>query len=309
MATTEIVQNSVEATFNEMKKYSPNDYTKIEADPRFKASINEAATRAAREQVEFHRLFLHNCGKDVFSLLKESGLSMERIQMIEKAFTIPTFDMTLKRIQNGGKDVMWVEFKMKDDEFRPPLKIETPDDISGAKYWQYASIAIEAVMFVKQAAGIIQDGSTVLMKYTAENTATRMKESSLAREALDGFVKSWRTAGSDYWKKGKAVYVLLKDSLAYGLFWTILESWRNRKEMSQWEWAKTFVEVTATMFAAFDTGGRAFIAQIVLALMSADSLRNDANRVKQKIRNVTELEGFEKNLQESKKTDSGCVTF
>ncbi|XP_068753622.1 serine-rich adhesin for platelets-like isoform X3 [Montipora capricornis] len=311
MATTEIVQKSVEATFKEMKKYSPEDYAKIEADPRFKESITEAATRAAREQVEFDREFLHNRGEDIVSLLKER-LSMERIQLIQEAFTIPTFDMTLKRIRNGGKDVMLVEFKMEDEEFRPPLKIETPDDINGAKVWQYASIAIEGFMFLKAAAGLTDDLTAITktaMKYTAGNAATRMKESSKARKALDDFVKSWRTAGSNYWKKGKALYVLLRDSLVGGLLWTIHESWHNRKEMSRCEWAKTSVKVTATMFAAFDTGGRALIAQIVLALMSADSLRNDANRMEQKIRNVTKLEGFEKNLYESKQTDSGCVTF
>ncbi|XP_068757210.1 uncharacterized protein [Montipora capricornis] len=432
MASTEIVQKSVEATFDEIKSNSPEDYAKIEADPYLKEVITEAATSTAGEEVAFDREFLQNPGEEVVSLLTGT-LPLERIQLIQEALTILTFDMTLeiiprqkkrrsnravspeltmgdedlgefeervsedyprieevrsvlelvsideikpvtgvegelnhedklsslhslhlhakpmtslplksstldrtrKRIpsrrtgtrpvdihsqkppakpmkpippplrcspfdatleiipsrkERGSNDVMLAEFKMEDEEFLPPLEIETLDDIDRAKVLQYASIVIEAVMLAMQAAGIKVAVSRRTMKSAIINAAKKIKESSLMRKAMQTFVKSWRRAGSNNWAKARAVFFLLKDSQTAGLFWTIVKS--LCKEMSWWDWLKTSAQVTAMIIAAFASGGAALIAKIFLALLTAA-------RLVQKIRNVTKLEEFEQNLYES----------
>ncbi|XP_068757211.1 uncharacterized protein [Montipora capricornis] len=293
MANPEIVQKSVEATFEEMKKYSPEEYAKIEADPHLKEFIAEAATFAAGEEVAFDREFLQNPGEEVVSLLTGT-LSVERIQLIQEALTIPTFDMTLEIIpykNTKGNDVMLAEFKMEDEEFLPPMEIETLDGINRAKVFQYASIVIEAVMLAMQAAGIKVHVSKGTMRSAIKQAATKIKGSSVVQRALQTFVKSWRRAGSNNWAKARAVFFLLKDCQAGGLFWTIVKS--LCKEMSWWDWAKTSAQVTAMIIAAFASGGAALIAKIFLALLSAA-------RLVRKISNVIMLEEFEQNLYESK---------
>ena len=247
-AIAEIVQKSVEATFEEVKKCFPENYAKIAADPHLRESITEEATFIAIEQAALDREFLQNRREEVVSVLTEF-LSMDRIQLIEESLTIPTFDMTLEIIPDKdtkeGKDVMIAKFKMEDEEFLPPLEIKTRDGINRAKFLQYSSIAIETFTFATQAVGIKGAWSKATMKSAINDTATRIEGSSDVQEALENFSKAWRRAGSDNWAKASAGVCLLKESKALGLLWTIFKSLYNRKEMSQPEWAETFARVSA----------------------------------------------------------------
>lgn len=292
MATPEIVQKSVEATFEEMKKYFPEGYAKIAADPHLRESITEEATFAAREQAALAREFLLNRREEVVSRITEF-LSMDRIQLIEESLTIPTFDMTLEIIPDKntkeGKDVMFAKFKMEDEEFLPPLEIKTLDGINRAKVLQYSSIVIETFTFAKQAVGIKGAWSKATMKSAINDTATRIEGSSDVQEALEKFSKAWRRAGSDNWAKAKAGFFLLKDSNALGLLGTIFTSLYNCNEMSLREWAETFAKVTAMITAAVTTGGVALTAEFLLAL-------DQGVRWVKKISNVKELQEFAKYL-------------
>ncbi|XP_068700408.1 uncharacterized protein [Montipora foliosa] len=305
MATAEIVQKSVEATFEEMKKCFPEDYAKIAADPHLRESITEEATFAAREQAALDHAFL-NRREEVVSVLAEF-LSMDRIQLIKESLTIPTFDMTLEIIPDKntkeGKGVMFAKFKMEDEEFLPQLEIKTRDGIKRAKFLQYSSIAIETFTFATQAVGIKGAWSKATMKSAINDTATRIEGSSDVQEALENFSKAWRRAGSDNWEKARAGFFLLKDSHTLGLLWTIFKSLYNRNEMSRREWAETFVKVTAMITAAFASPGVALTAKFLLAL-------DQGVRWVKKISNVEELQEFAKDLRaESKKTAAGCVPF
>ena len=155
MASEELIEQSITATFQEIKKYSPDDYAKIESDPHLKEATTEVARSAAAEEVDFDLEFLQNPGEEVVGLLTDR-LSEERIQMIKEAFSIPTFDMEVihyKR-KRGVHPLARVEFRMDGEEFLPPIELVTPDNINWAKILQYASIVIEAVMLAMQAAGI-----------------------------------------------------------------------------------------------------------------------------------------------------------
>ena len=244
MASKELIEQSIKETFQEIKKRAPDDYAKIESDPHLKEATTEAARSAAAEEVDFDREFLQNPGEEVVGLLTDN-LSEERIQMIKEAFSIPTFDMEVihyKR-KRGVHSLGRVEFMMEGEEFLPPIELVTPDNINWAKILQYASIVIEAVMLAMQAAGIKVAVSKRTMQAAVKETARAIKESSVMQKALQSFLKSWKGAGGSNWAKAKAIFFLLKDSSAAGLFWTIVKS--LCKEMSWWDWIKTAAQVNA----------------------------------------------------------------
>ena len=243
MASPELIEKSVEATFQEIKKYAPDDYAKIESDPYLKEAITEAARSEAAEEVDFDREFLQNPGEEVVGLLTDK-LSEERVQMIQEAFSIPTFDMEVihyKR-KRGIQSLARVEFRMEGEEFLPPIELVTANDINWAKIWQYASIVIETVMLAMQAAGIKVAVSKRTMQAAVKDTAKAIKESSVMQKAMQTFIKSWKRAGGSNWAKAKAIFILLKDSSAAGLFWAIVKS--LCKEMSWWDWIKTSAQVS-----------------------------------------------------------------
>ena len=176
MASEILIEKSIKATFQEIKKYAPDDYAKIESDPHLKEATTEAARIAAAEEVDFDREFLQNPGEEVVGLLTDN-LSEERIQMIKEAFSIPTFDMEVihyKR-KRGVHSLGRVEFMMEGEEFLPPKELVTADDINWVKILQYASIVIESVMLAMQAAGIKVAVSKGTMQAAVKDTARAIK--------------------------------------------------------------------------------------------------------------------------------------
>ena len=63
------------------------------------------------------------------------------------------------------------------------------------------------------------------------------------QKAMQSFLKSWKRSGASNWTKVKAIFFLLKNSSAAGLFWAIVKS--VCKEMSWWDWIKTSAQVSA----------------------------------------------------------------
>ena len=243
MASQGLIKKSVNETFEEFKKYSPADYKKILSDPAWKETITDVAKSAAAEEIDFDRMFLQNPGEEVVSLLTET-LPPERIQLVQQALFIPTFDMKIiqQDERRGLNYLASVEFWSEGDEFLPSMVIQSLDEINKAKIWQYASIVIESVMLAMQAAGIKVAVSKGTMKGAVKNAAKEIEKSSAMQKAMQTFLRSWRRAGSNNWAKARAIFFLLKDSSAAGLFWTIVSS--LCKEMSWWDWTKTSAQVS-----------------------------------------------------------------
>ena len=112
MASKELIKQSIKATFQEIKKYSPDEYAKIESDPHLKEATTEVARSAAAEEVDFDREFLQNPGEEVVCLPTDN-LSEERIQMIKEAFSIPTFDMEVIHYKRKKEFIPWVEWNLE----------------------------------------------------------------------------------------------------------------------------------------------------------------------------------------------------
>ena len=143
MATSELIEKSIEATFQEIKKYAPDDYAKIKSGPHLKGATTEVARSAAAEEVDFDREFLQTSGKEVFGLLTDR-LFEERLHMIQEAFTIPTShkDVICYKRKKGVHSLGGVEFRMEGEEFLPPEEFVTADDIDWAKIKEVYILAL-----------------------------------------------------------------------------------------------------------------------------------------------------------------------
>ena len=70
-------------------------------------------------------------------------LPEDRIRLIEKALTIPTFRMEETEMVDGTHQV---QMTREGEEFLSPRELKTKADIDWSKIHQYASIEVEAVI-------------------------------------------------------------------------------------------------------------------------------------------------------------------
>lgn len=285
MATDEeIISEAVKGTWAYIKKNDPEDYSKLVADSELKDSITEEARKAAKEEVELSHEFTSQLDIPDIRKRLEKHLTEHRISLIEKGLTIPTFCMEISMTDDG---YYLAQFTREGHEFRPPIKLETVAAIDYTSFLQYASIVVEGVLLVAQAAGIEISVSEGTMKATIEETEQAIKNSSKFQEAIKKFISSWNAAEGKRYDQAKALFYLVKDTYAAGLLWTIIKS--LCRNMSWRDWLETAAKVIAMVIAAFATEGAALIAEIVLALVSAIDFAK-------KIVNVGKLEEIKENV-------------
>ena len=91
------------------------------------------------------------------------------------------------------------------------------------------------------------------------------KKSLQLQKSLELLEKAFKT-GSDY-DKAIAIFHLIIACYDDDILWTIVESLCSN--MTNWDWIVSVASIVATIVAAGETGGAAFVAKIVLALASA----------------------------------------
>ena len=156
--------------------------------------------------------------------------------------------------------------------------LATIADIKSASILQEASVVVEAVFLVLQAVGIKVSVSESTMKATVEDTVNAIEHSSKLQRTIQTFISSWKSAGGDAMAKAKAIFILIKDSYAAGILWTIIKS--LCREMKWYDWVLTAAKVTAMIIASLATEGVALIAKIALVVLAAvDFARKIANLV------------------------------
>jgi len=273
MATrSEKVSQAVEGALEQIKKNAPEEFSKLNADPKLKDAITEAAREAAAEEVRLADEFASRPDQDIRRRLCKH-LPEERIKLIEEALSIPTFRMEIIKKSDGK---YWVQLTRKGQEFLPGRELATVADTKWSSVLQEASILVEAVLLVMQAVGIKVAVSESTMKATVEDTAEAIQRSSQLQRAMKKFVDSWKAAGGNAAAKAKAIFILIKESYAAGILWTIIKS--LCKEMKWYDWLETVAKVLAMIIAALATDGAALIAKIVLIILSAiDFARKIAN--------------------------------
>ena len=262
----------MKGALEQIEKNSPEEFSKLNADPKLKDSTIKAAREAATEQVKLAQEFASLPDQDIRNRLAKY-LPEDRIKLIEGALGIPTFRVEITKKKDGKHGV---QFTREGAEFLPGKQLTTVADIESASFIQMASILVETVLLVMQAVGIEISPSSSTIEATVKETVTAIKNSSKLQRAIAQFIDSWEKAGGNALSKAKAIFSLIKDSYAGGILWTIIKSLcRNVK---WYDWLETSVKVAAMIIAALATDGAALIAEIALIVLSAiDFARKIAN--------------------------------
>ena len=284
MATdNEKISEAVQGALAFIKKNAPEEHSKLIADDKLKDTITAAARKAAEEEVKLAHEFASQPQQDIRKRL-EKYLPEDRIRLIEKALTIPTFHMEIRKMVNGKHRV---QMTREGEEFLSPRELKMKADIDWSKIRQYASIVVEAAMLVMQVVGIRVSVSSSTMEATIEDTAGAIEMSSAFQQAIEKFVSSWKAAGGSTINKAKAIFYLIKGTYAAGLLWTIIKSFC--REMKWYDWLETAAKVSATIIEALLTDGAALIAKIALAVLAAVEFDREIN-------NLVQLEEIKKGL-------------
>jgi len=282
-AESETVSQAVKGALEQIQKNAPEEFSKMNADPKVRDAVTEAARAAATEEVKLAHEFASRPDQDIRERLAKY-LPEDRIKLIEEALSIPTFRMEITQ-KRGGKYL--VQMTREGKEFLPGKELTTVADIDWASILQEASILVEAILLVMSAVGLEPSVSQSTMKVTIEDTAKAIENSSALQRAIAKFISSWHAAGGNALKRAKAIFILMKESYAAGIVWTIIKS--LCREMKWYDWLETAAKVTAMIIAALATEGAALIAKIALVVMSAvDFIR--------KLANLAKLEEIKQNL-------------
>lgn len=274
-AENDIVSQAVKGALAQIQQNAPEEFSKMNADPKVKEAVTEAARAAASEEVKLAHEFTSQPDQEIRERLAKH-LPEDRIKLIEEALSIPTFRMEITQKSNGK---YLVQLTREGKEFLPGRELATVSDINWGSILQEASILVEAILLVMSAVDIKVSVSQSTMKATIEDTAKAIENSSALQRAIAKFISSWHAAGGSALERAKAIFYLLKESYAAGILWTIIKS--LCREMKWYDWLETAAKVTAMIIAALATEGVALIARIALVVMSAvDFIRKLANLAK-----------------------------
>ena len=278
-----IVESAVQAVLDDIEKYSPEDFRKLNANPAKKAEILLAARKAAEEEVKHAEEFRGDSGepRNVEERLAKY-LPQGRIDMIKEGLNIPTYRLDIAKKSDGHYHV---DITRGGKELMPSRVLITTADVASSTWVQYASIIVEGILLVIQAVGVKVEISDAVIAQTAEDIVPVVESSSLLQKAIQGVKDAWN--GGSAYDKAKAIFYLIKDSNAAGILWKIIKSLCSN--MSYWDWLKTAAIVTAQIVAAVATDGAALIAKIILALSAAYEFGK-------KIVNLVQLERIKTNL-------------
>lgn len=275
----EIIQKSIDGALAEIKKFAPDQFAKLEANPSKKAEI----IKAARDNLTMHLNLAAEhppMGKEAEHLAKH--LPKQRVKLIEKGLQVPTYRLDITQKADGHH---WVDITRGGNEFMPSKKLDTTAAIDATSWLQMASIIVEAVLLVLNAVGVeIPDNAQIIKKVAEEIVDTIEKSLTLQKDiqALEDAAKS----GSSL-NVAKAIFVLIGDCFSGGILWNIIKG--LCVNMSWWDWTQTAVVVSAEVIAALATDGGALIVEIVVAL-------KDAVQFMGKLTNLAELRAVKKKI-------------
>ena len=262
-----------------MKKFAPDQFAKLEANPSKKAEI----IKAARDNVTTHLKLAAErppTGKEVEHLAKH--LPKQRVELIKKGLQVPTYRLEITKKPDGHH---WVDITRDGKEFLPSRILDTTAAIDATSWLQMASIIVEAVLLVLNAVGVeIPDNAQIIITVAEEIVDVIEKSVTLQKDiqALEDAANSGSTTAV-----AKAIFVLIGDLFSEGILWTIIKG--LCVNMSWWDWTQTVVVVGADIIAALATDGGALIVEIVVAL-------KDAVQFMGKLTNLTQLKAVKKNL-------------
>lgn len=277
-----VVQRAVDTALADIKKYAPEEFQELEANPDIKQTIITAAKEAAVEHLKLAEEFSTQPSENVAECLTKY-LPKHRLQLIESGLQVPTYRLDISKKSDGQH---YVDITREGKEFMPSKKLNTIEAIDVTSWIQHASIIVEAVLLAIQAVGIQVALDEQRVTETAEKIIPVVKSSSQFKKAVEALEKVAQNGSK--WEIAKAIFFVIKDTYSAKILLTIIKS--LCRNMSKWEWIKTAAMVSAMIIAALATDGAALIAKIVLAL-------NDAYEFYKKLKNLVELNAIKVGLK------------
>ena len=278
---SDVVQRAVDTALADIKKFAPNEFRELEANPAQRQAVIKAAKEAAAEHLKLAEEFRTRPSENVAERLAKH-LPKHRLELIETGLQVPTYRLDISKKDDGH---YWVDITRDGKEFMPSRKLNTVESVNATSWIQIASIVIEAVLLVLQAVGIKVAVSEQAIMKTAEEIIPVIESSSQLQKAVQALEEAAK--GGSMYEIAKAIFGLIKDSYSASILWKIIKGLCSN--MSTWDWIKTAGIVSAMIVAALATDGVALIAKVVLAL-------NSAYEFIKKLTNLQELNAIKSGL-------------
>ena len=278
---SDVVQRAVDTALADIKKFAPNEFRELEANPAQKQAVIKAAKEAAVEHLKLAEEFRTRPSENVAERLAKH-LPKHRLELIETGLQVPTYRLDISKKDDGHH---WVDITRDGKEFMPSRKLNTVESVNATSWIQIASIVVEAVLLVLQAVGIKVAVSEQAIMKTAEEIIPVIESSSQLQKAVQALEEAAK--GGSMYEIAKAIFALIKDSYSASILWKIIKGLCSN--MSTWDWVKTAGIVSAMIVAALATDGVALIAKVLLAL-------NSAYEFIKKLTNLQELKAIKSGL-------------
>ena len=259
----QVVDKVVKQTMNDIMKFDSKHYEKLVENPDRMESVMNAAKGVAEEQVPLAKHFVYE-PSNIEEILSQH-LPEERIALLKKGLSIPTFRMEITKRLDDDKHV--AAFTRNNINLLQPRILNSNISIDWAKIKQYGSIVVEAVLLVLSAVGISVTPGEHSIEQAVDEVAHIIQTSSKFKEEIQKFIEVWDTAGSGAYQKAKAIFHLIKDTYSSSILWTLIKSICSN--MKWYEWLETAAKVSAMIIAALATEGIALIGEIALVVLSA----------------------------------------
>ncbi|PIK41293.1 hypothetical protein BSL78_21855 [Apostichopus japonicus] len=258
---SDLVEKAVKVVLEDIAKYAPEEYKKLNAEPAKKEKIIQAASETATENLKLTDE-LRNQPEDIAALLSKH-LSDERIQLLRGGLKIPTFRL---EIAKRDDEKHWLEFTREGKQFLPSRAISTALDVDWGSAMQLASILVEAILLVMSAVGISPSSSGRGIEQALMEAAKAIEDNLKLQKSLIDFGTAWDSADSAL-GKAQALFFLIVDINSAGIIWTIIKALCSN--IGWFDWLLTSAKVIAMIVVAVGTGGAVLVAEVALIVLDA----------------------------------------
>lgn len=263
MATENIVKNAINETMFALKKYSPTAFDRLNSMPEGKSKIlTPAAKIVADEEVKLAQVFKELPKEREIRGIFAKHLPPYRVALIEQGFLPQTYQILIKKKVDG---FYYADFIRDEKSIFSQKKLDNRLAISDTSNFQIASIIVEAVLLLLQAAGKVVSVDEGVIASIAQEILPVIENSSQLHRAVEALQVA--TESDSKYDMAVAIYNLIVDTYSLGILWQIIQS--LCRNMSYWDWIETSTIVTAMIIATLATNGVALTARILLALNAA----------------------------------------
>ena len=121
MSSQDIVQRAVDAALDDIKRFAPEEFAQLEANPSKKSEITKAAHDAATEHLKLAEELRMQVPADKIAECLAKHLPKHRLELIETGLQVPTYRLDITKKADGHN---WVDITRDGNEFMPSKKLQ-----------------------------------------------------------------------------------------------------------------------------------------------------------------------------------------